>query len=191
MSRMLPLVALALASAALPAEAQKPGWYEKAVKKVEAKFDPAEAKPGQTVTFTLTVELNDGFHTYPTNQPDKAAAEMVSRLKFPAAGAVVFVGEVADPKEFVRKAEPEAGIKELRELEGKVTFTRKAVVSPRAAAGAATIKLTEFKLLVCNESNCYPPKTVPVEATLKVLDGPAVAVDKEFADEVAKALAGK
>ena len=43
------------------------------MKKVEAKFDPAEAKPGQTVTFKLTVELNDGYYTYPTRQADKAA----------------------------------------------------------------------------------------------------------------------
>ena len=44
---------------------------------------PAEAKPGQTVTFTLTVELNDGYHTYPTVQPDKKAAGMVNEIKFP------------------------------------------------------------------------------------------------------------
>ena len=69
---------------------QKAGWYEKAVKKIEAKFDPAEAKPGQTVTFKLTIELNDGYYTYPSVQPEKAAASYVNIFKFPAAGNVIF-----------------------------------------------------------------------------------------------------
>lgn len=44
---------------------------------------------------------------------------------------------------------------------------------------------------MCDKTNCFPAKAVPVEAALKVLDGPPVAVEKAFADEVAKALAGK
>src|SRR5438270_8773550 len=101
-----------------PAAAQ--GWYQKAVKGVTAKFDPAEAKPGQTVTFTLTVELNPGYHTYPIEQPDKNAAGFVNVLKYPGPESVVFVGATADPKEFVKKAVPELNIAELREFGGKV-----------------------------------------------------------------------
>jgi hypothetical protein len=186
----LPL-ALAAASACPQFDAPKGGWYEKAVKKVEAKFDPAEAKPGQTVTFKLTVELNDGYHTYPVEQPDKAAATMTNIIKFPDPDTLIFVGSTADPKDFETKAEPELGIKELRTMSGTVTFTRKAVVSPKASPGPATAKLASFKLLVCDKSNCFPPKAVPVEASLKVLPGPAVAVEKAFADEVNKALADK
>jgi hypothetical protein len=72
-----------------------------------------------------------------------------------------------------------------------VVFTRKAVVSPKAAPGPTAVKLDAFKLLVCDKSNCFPAKAVAVEAPLKVLDGPAVPVEKDYADEVAKALAGK
>jgi hypothetical protein len=188
------LAAFALGIAFLPgqpAEARQKGWYERAVKKLEAKFEPAEAKPGQTVTFTLTVDLNLGYHTYPTVQPDKMAADMVNIMKFPDPGPVVFVGKVTDPKDFDVTAEPELGIKEIRINEGKVVYTRKAVVSPKASPGAATVKLASFKLMVCDEKTCFPPKTVQVEAAFKVLDGPAVPVEKAYADEVAKALAGK
>jgi hypothetical protein len=188
------VVPFALALAALPdrpASALQKGWYEKAVKKVEATFDPAEAKPGQTVTFKLTVALNDGYHTYPTTQPEKAAEGFVNQVKFPDPGAVVFVGPVIDPKGYETKAVPELLIKELREYPGTVTYTRKAVVSPKATAGAAEVKLASFKLTVCDKTNCYPPKAVPVAAALKVLDGPPVPVEKAYADEVAKALAGK
>ena len=70
---------------AAPAAGQKA--FDKAVKKVEASFSPAEAKPGQTVTFSVTIELNDGYHTYPTVQTDKMAASMVNEIKFPDPGA--------------------------------------------------------------------------------------------------------
>ena len=178
-------IAFAAAPAGL-AGGQK--WYEKAVKKVSAEISPAEAKPGQTVTFSLTVELNEGYHTYPTRQIDKMAEGMVNTIKFPAAGSLIFVGAIQEPKGVKTKADPEIGITELRYYEGKATFTRKAVVSPKAPAGPATVKLTAFKLSVCDKINCFPPKDVPVEATIKILDGPAVAVEKEYAEEVRKAL---
>ena len=194
LKRALALTApFALLLAVLPGSpAAEGGWYEKAVKKVEASFDPAEAKPGQTVTLKITIELNEGYHTYPTVQPEKAAASMVNKIKFPDPGTVVFVGTTADPKDFDVKAEPELGIRAMRIMKDKVTFTRTAVVSPKAVAGAAKVQVTEFKLLVCDEKNCFPPKKLDtIEAALKVLDGPAVPVEKDYADEVAKALAGK
>jgi hypothetical protein len=174
-----------------PGSAAPPKWFAKAVKKVEGKFTPAEAKPGQTVAFALTVELNEGYHTYPTAQPDKLAAGMVNVLKFPAPGTVVFVGPTEDPKDFVTKEEPDLGIKALRVNTGTVTYTRKAVVSPKAPIGESKVKLAAFELNVCDKLNCFPPEKVPVEATLKVLDGPAVPVEKAYADEVTKALGGK
>jgi len=192
MLALLPVAALAVALATSPASSaggQK--WYERAVKKVEGSFSPAEAKPGQTVTFSLTVELHEGYHTYPTVQTDKMAESMVNTFKFPKPDAVIFVGELQDPKDLKKKAEPEAGILELLYCEGKVTYTRKAVVSPKAKAGEAAVKLTSFKLSVCDKENCFPPKDVPVEAKLKVLDAPAVEVEKQYAAEVAKALEGK
>jgi hypothetical protein len=185
----LPFAAvLAAAPGRTDAAAQK--WYERAVKGVSAKFEPAEAKPGQTVTFKYTVELNDGFYTYPLAQPEKAAAGFVNTLTFPAPGTVIFVGTAADPDKLPGRAELEQGIKELRYAPGTVTYTRKAVVSPKAAAGEASAKAT-LKLSVCDKNNCYMPKDVPAEARLKVLPGPAVEVEPAFRDEVAKALGGK
>jgi len=167
---------------------QKKGWYEKAVKKFEAKFEPAEAKPGQTVTLKITVDLNDGFHTYPTVQPDPGADNFVNIIKYPEAGNLIFVGKTNDPKDFDTKEEPILKIKELRVIPGTAVFTRKAVVSPKAAAGMLEMKLPEFRLQVCDKTNCFPGKKLEPIATLKVLDGPAVPVEKDFADEVKKAL---
>jgi len=184
-------VSLALAmSPASQAGGQK--WYEKAVKKVEGTFMPAEAKPGQTVTFTVTIELNEGYHTYPTVQNDPAAAGMVNTIKFPAPSGVIFVGSVIEPKDPKVKAEPSfiPPIKAMHYYEGKVVYTRQAVVSPKAVAGPTAVKLDGFKLSVCDKDNCFAPKNVPIEAALKVLAG-SVEVEAKYADEVAKALAGK
>ena len=107
LSAVMFALTVAAVLAVLPGTANAQKWFTKAVKKVEGRFSPTEAKPGQTVTFTLTVELNDGYHTYPTVQPDKMAAGMVNLIKFPEAGTVIFVGQTHDPKKFATKAEPE------------------------------------------------------------------------------------
>ena len=170
--------------------AKKNDWYAKAVTKFEATVEPAEAKPGQTVTMKFAFDLADGYTTYPTAQPDKNAEGMVNRITFPEAGTVIFVGDTLDPPKFKKKDELDLGIKELRYYTGKVAFERKFVVNPSQKPGDITVTVPSFKLMVCDASNCFPAKNLKPEAKLKVLPGPAVAVEKEFADEVAKALAG-
>ncbi len=185
------LILAAVASlAAQPLLAQQDAWYAKAVKSVEASVEPATARPGQTVTFRLTIELNDGYHTYPTVQADKKAASMVNMIKFPDAGTLIFVGTVKDPEKPDVKPEPDLGIKELRTYHGKVVYERTAVVSPKAAAGEAKIELKSFKLSVCDADTCYPPKTLTPSAKLTV-KGEAMTIEKAWAAEVEKALAGK
>lgn len=184
---------LAASMLALPAAAafgQGEGWYERAVKSVDVAFEPAKARPGQTVIFRLTVDLHDGFHTYPTVQPDKNAATMVNRIVFPDPGIVIFVGDVRDPPMPDLKAEPLLGIKELRTHKGTVVFERTAVVSPRAAAGKSGVRLKSFRLNVCDADNCFPPKPLEPEAAINVAGEP-MAVDKAWAAEVEKAMPGK
>jgi hypothetical protein len=160
----------------------------KGIKAVTAAFEPAEAKPGQTVTLKLTIELEPGFTLYATTQTDKNAADFVTTIPFPAAATVVFVGGVKEPEKPILKAIPELGIKELRAFGGKVVFERPAVVVPTTSTGLAAVKIAGLKLQVCDEKNCYPTKALAPEAALKVLPGPAVAVEKQYKDEVEKAL---
>ena len=184
-------LATLLALAPLTFAAEKVVVLPKGVEKVEASIEPAEAKPGQVVTFKLTVTLAAGYHTYPLVQPDKQAEGMVNKLVFPEAGALIFVGDATDPPEPESKAEPLLGIKSLNYYHGKVVYERKAVVSPKASAGASTVAIPKFVLSVCDKDSCFPPKTLNPEASLKVLDGPALAVDKKYAAEVEKALKDK
>ena len=95
------IVAAALLPAAALAQNQS---FKDVVKKVEAKIEPVSAKRGETVKWTLTVELIEGWHTYPTTQVDPNASSYVNKFKFPRDDNVVFVGTlvfnqwIASPK---------------------------------------------------------------------------------------------
>lgn len=168
---------------ALPALAQP--TFDEVLKKAEAKFEPATAKPGQTVTLKVNLELMTGWHTYPITQTDKAAKTYTNRFTFPADGAVVYVGDFDDPAGAKEKAEPLAMIEKLIYYPGGATWERKAVVLPSAKAGEVSSKI-KVKVLVCDKDNCLPPKTLELEAVLKVAGDP-VAVDPKYKAEVEKA----
>ena len=70
------------------------------------------------------------------------------------------------------KAEPVLGIVAMTYLPGKVVYEQKAVVSPTAAAGTVEVA-PKLRLSVCDENNCFPPRSVEPAATLTILAGPA------------------
>ena len=154
---------------AIPTSAANQDWYAKSVKSLELTVIPAEAKPGQTVTVRLTLELNEKYHTYPLAQPDPRASDQINKLNFPDAdpNGLIFVGTVKEPENPTKKAEPALGIKEMYLYSGIVTYERKAVVSPKAS-GTVSLTIPKFMLQVCDENNCFPPKTLKPEAKLTV-----------------------
>ena len=72
MKRLIVLLGILGAFGAPPSPAADKA-IDKVVKKVEARFEPATARPGQVVTLKVEVKLDDGWHTYPTLQEDKGA----------------------------------------------------------------------------------------------------------------------
>lgn len=159
--------------------------FEQIVKKAEAKFEPAKARPGQTVTLKVTLELIDGWHTYPCLQPDKAAKAQTNKFTFPDAGPVVYVGELFDPENPKVKSEPVLGIDKMLYYPGGGAWSKKAVVLPDARAGSAASKV-KFKILVCDKENCLPPRTLELEAPLTIAGEP-VLVEPKYKAEVEKA----
>ena len=160
---------------------------DKIVKKVEAKLEPAEAKPGQLVTLKVMIELEDGWHTYPTEQIDKGAKSQVNKFVPPKEGVAIFVGKPIDPPNAKSKSEPDLGIEKMFYYPLGGTFEHKVVVSPKAIAGDTEIKFT-LKLLVCDKNNCLPPEKFDLSAKIKILDGPAVEIDPKYKAEVEKLL---
>ena len=170
-SRLLLATLLALAMFA-SAQGQD---IDAVVKKLEAKFDATEAKPGQLVTLKIKIDLDADWHTYPTVQSDKAAASQVIRFKFPKDSAALFVGKTIDPPHAKSKVEKELGIENLLYYPGGGTFEQKVILSPKATAGEIEVKIP-VQLIVCNEKNCLFEK-MEVTAKIKILDGPAMEVD--------------
>jgi hypothetical protein len=187
---MMQKLLLAVVIAAIPflaeGRAAAQPTIEQIIKKAEAKFEPADAKPGQTVTLKISLQLLDGWHTYPVTQLDKAAKSQSNKLTLPEGGAVVFVGGVVDPPEPQEKSEPLANIERILYYPGGGAWKCKAVVLPTTAAGTVSSKIA-FRVLVCNQDNCLPPKTLDLEATLKV-SGEPVAVDPKYKKDVEKAM---
>ena len=61
LKRVLPSIALLMVFTLSATAADKDAWYAKAVKSVSAKIEPAEAKPGQTVTLEFTPTAKGTF----------------------------------------------------------------------------------------------------------------------------------
>lgn len=182
------LVSLLIYGIAEPATAQKKAdWFSKAVAKVESRFIPAEAKPGQTITWQVSLHLKEGYYTYPLRQADKAAASMINELVFLPSTSVIFVGEARDPVKYKSKTEPILGIQELRYLPDVVVYERTAIVSPKAAPGSTRVATT-LQLNICNENNCFPTRAITSEASLTITDGAPVPVDPKYQAEVQKSL---
>ena len=155
-----------------------------ALKKIEAVFEPASAKPGETVSLKITIALGEGYQTYPAAQPSPAHRFNVNKFTFANEGGLIGVGEMIDPVGAKSKKDDDG---ELFFYPGGGAWLKKVVVAPNATTGATSGKI-KVKLLICDKDVCFPPKTVEVEAAFKVLDGPAVPVEKAYAKEVEKAL---
>src|SRR3954447_14303653 len=96
--KRLALICLTLFAAICPAAERKPriAWAT-AVRAVKGEIEPAEAKPGQTVTFKLSVRLFPDHWTYPTNQSNPKEKDARNVFVLPAAADLIFVEPIRDP----------------------------------------------------------------------------------------------
>lgn len=133
------------------------------VKKLDATIEPAKVKPGDTVTWKLTIDLLEGWHTYPTVQPDPNQSTFVTKITFPKIDGLSFTGDVKEPKPIIKK-DPDG---DIAMLEGVVTFERKITISRDAKPGKVKVQVP-VKLQVCSKDTCLPPKTVTVTVELMV-----------------------
>ncbi len=150
------------------------------VKKVEAKFDKASAKRGEAITWKLTIELAEGWHTYPTKQADPRADSYVNKIKFPTGVGAAFVAELKEPKG-VTKTEDDA---KVNMIENVGVWERTVVIRPDTKPGKLKITVP-VRVMACAD-RCLPPQTINVEAEITVSDAPAVAVDPKYKKELEK-----
>lgn len=135
------------------------------VSRIEARFEPATAKPGDSVTWILTADIVPGWHTYPTVQTDPNAESNVVKIKFPKTGDLTPTGPIIEPSNPIERAYPEIKIKKIYEYEGTVTWSQRMTLSSTAEPGQLVYKVP-VTFLVCKE-NCITEKR-EVSATLTV-----------------------
>lgn len=156
---------------------------------VEAKIVPAEAKPGQLVTFELTVIPAAGAYTYPVKIPEGQVGANIIRI--PPPGDLIFVGDITDPAGAKSKPSDLNPLVEDKYYPhpARPTWRLSAVVSPDAKPGKRSVPLTGTILQACDKSNCYTtPLKSPPMAEVTILDGPAVEVPPQFVAAVREAL---
>jgi len=138
-------------------------------KKVEARFEPAEAKPGQAVTLKIELKLGAGWLTFPTHQPDPAARLYVNKIVLPKDGIVNFTGKIKEPEKPIISDEELIGMKEIHRYEGGGIWECEAVVSAKAAPGNQNVKI-RFAPLVHSKDSCGPKRKFDLEATIKIVE---------------------
>ena len=160
--------------------------YLKAVPTASVVIAPASARPGETVNWTLTLNLAKGWHTYPTHQEAQAVESSRTAFSFPQDESVVFVGPLIEPSPLSKE---ELGLEglglstKMLYLEGQVVFQRKLVVRPQAKPGSIKVPVTVTSLC-CDERSCLPLEKLIFQAPLTISAEPPVPVEEKYRKEV-------
>ncbi|QEH36409.1 Thiol:disulfide interchange protein DsbD precursor [Aquisphaera giovannonii] len=131
--------------------------------------EPAEAKPGQTVTLKVTAKLNPGWHiyTYAKKQEGDGPRNTLFDLFGPA--GLEIAGPWKASKEAESHAEPAFENKVFSYYEDEVTWSLPLKVPADAAAGKKQIRL-QASYQICNAESCsFPGRWTLPAATLTVL----------------------
>jgi thiol:disulfide interchange protein DsbD len=146
----------------------------------EVQLDRKEAKPGETVTWKLTMHVKDGWHTYPTKAKQFPGNPSVTILRFPKPGEeVLFVGELTEPES---RSELILGTPTLV-VEGTAVWERKVLIRPDAKPGKIKVEVKSV-LIACTES-CLSDNAI-LTTELTISDGPPVQVDPQYKQELEK-----
>lgn len=177
------VVVVALALTAQPAwavEIPVPPNHQRAVKRLAVDIEPVKAKRGETIVWRLTVELHNGYWTYPTSQQDPNAESLVSRFTFtpskrdknPPTIWVVPMGEPTSTGNAKTKPYPEEMVRSLTYLHGTAQFEQKLLIKPDAPLGKLRVTPLRSFVQYCNEENCFPIN-VDFAAEVEVIEGQA------------------
>lgn len=143
---------------------------EEVITKLTARVEPAQAMAGQPVRLLITVQLEDGWFTYPTVQPDKGAKSMTNKIKIVPPEGAQLLGELIEPSNPKSKSEELLGIEKILYYPGSPTWSQ--MLSTEALKpGKYPVKVILERILVCDKNQCLAPYKTEVEATLTIVEG--------------------
>ena len=173
---------LACALATAPAHAQQPVKKDSNARlqpksaEFTTKVEPATAKPGDRVTFTVTAKLQPGWHLYKLTKKQPETGPRQTELDLFNTAGLKPVGDWKPSKELIKKKE--AAFPELEfveSYEGEVSFSIALEVPADATAGEKTLQVQAFYQL-CNAANCsIPGRWSLAPAKLTIQGGQAAA----------------
>ena len=171
MSRVICVTISAVLALALCATAQQQSSNGPSVTVVNAPV--VSVKPGSSSTVTMTFKVNDGFHIN-SNKPNSElliptavklsppTELMIANIKYPEGQQLTF---------------PFSPDEKLSVYSGE--FKVAALVRAAQGTSVGTYRVHgELKFQACNDRQCFPPKTTPVDFDVKVEKGTAKKVRK-------------
>lgn len=123
---------------------------------------PADAKPGDTVTATLTVEPTQGWHVYGSMQ-NPAEGQPITLILDDAAGLIIAGGAKVPPG----KPHDFFGM-ETYWVEGTFDIVQQLEVPEDAEPGERSVT-GAVSYMICNDSVCLPPAQFPVSFAVNVV----------------------
>jgi thiol:disulfide interchange protein DsbD len=146
--------------------------FDSVVRKLDAKFEPANAKPGDTVKWKLTLDIIPGWHIYAAQQLDPESS-YVTGISFPKMEGLTPVGEIIEPTTGHTVANPESG-QPLMVFDGVFSWEQSFKVTSAATNGTLRFPV-KLKMQVCNDTNCLPQERREVVAELVIAGGSSAA----------------
>lgn len=143
--------------------------------KYKAKVTPATAKPGDTVTYSLEVTIDEPWHIYAFEKEDapesKEARPEPTKFDFFDTDGLTLSGDwTTDPKPTAR-VDPAFNNAVIESHEGKVTFQVKMKV-PKDAKPGKHILRNQIYFQACDPTKCLPPAFITVpDAALTISGG--------------------
>ncbi len=175
--------------AAMAADPPKPAKKDSRafIKSKNATFttsvEPAEARPGETVTFKVTAKLEPGYHIYKYSKEPAASGPVNTTFDFFDPAGLKVEGDWAASKEPERHKDPNfADLGALEYYENEVAWTIKLQIPPGAEPGKKIIRC-QAGYMVCDDKTCsFPGQWTLPEAVLTVVVPAAGAASAAPAD---------
>ncbi len=137
---------------------------------LSAKLDPNPVKAGQAAKATVTAKIESGWHLYSLTQP--AGGPRPTKISIDETGPFKADGKATQPKPKVA-ADPNFSVPGqppfmTETFDGEATFTLPIKVAADAPPGNQKLTV-KFYFQVCNDHECLPPRTKPLEVDVAIV----------------------
>ncbi|MCI0337954.1 MAG: thioredoxin family protein [Acidobacteria bacterium] len=131
---------------------------------LSGKLVPNQVKPGQSAKVLITAKIDPGWHLYSLTQPP--GGPKATRVMIDESSPLKIAGNPQQPKPKVA-ADPNFSLPGqppfmTETFDNEVTFTVPVKVAEDAPTGAQKLTV-KINFQVCDEHQCLPPRTRPVE----------------------------